>query len=395
MGILPIEPIMPITPMLAQDSNHIVLHVDVQQFFIDNEYSANRVDGYTLPGFTMRPYLAWQVNPKVEFQAGVHWLHYWGNSGYPRGPINEPSPASSDTVDAIHLLPWMQAKVGITPEITLVAGSLVNTDGHGLPYPLYNPERLYAVDPEAGLQMLADFSHLNADLWVDWRNFIWQHSTTQEVFNVGVSLQPRWPINNRWEIYLPLHLLVQHHGGESLADTTLGHDNRSNASVGIGLNYRHNKLTITAEAHAMHYSRSGEPEGTLIYDEWGCLRSNPIDFKQGWGGYAMLKASYRNTNAELSYWMSEKFVPLLGCYHFSNVSCNTPYMTHDRIQVLTLRGSHTLPLEHCDLTVLGAFHYYFPYTGDRKDYWKCYMPDEGMFSFGCLINIHPTIVLVK
>lgn len=398
MGLTPINPansFLPINAVHAQDSNRITLQVDVQHFFIDNEYIANRIDGYTLPGFVLRPYVSWQVNPKVELQIGANWLHYWGNTGFPKGPLNEIRPAANDTVDAIHLLPWMQAKISFTPEIQLVIGSLVNTDGHGLPYPLYNPERIYAVDPESGLQMLFDYRHLKADIWVDWRNFIWQHSNTQEVFNAGLSLLPRWPVGDKWEMYLPLHVLVQHHGGQALTDRNMGHDNRWNSSAGIGLRYSHKDLALSAEAHAMYYCRTGESEGTLVYDEWGCLRSYPLNFKQGWGGYALLRTNYRNSELEMSYWASEKFVPLLGLYHFSNISSNTPNITFDRIQVITLRGSHTVQLGVCDLTLLGGFHYYFPYTGDRKDYWKCYMPDTGMFSLGCLINIHPSITLLR
>ena len=389
--------ISPIGSAAAQtaDSSRLALHADVHLFFTDNEYSANRVDGYTLPGFTLRPYVEWHVDPAVTLQAGMHWLHYWGHAGFPHGPVNDVLSLASDSLDAVHLLPWMQATVAFTPGLRLVVGSLVNTDGHGLPYPLYNPERLYATDPEAGVQLLADWRHLKADLWCNWRNFIWYRSATQEVFDIGMSLRPTLPLGGDWTLAVPLHLLVQHHGGEGLADTNLGHVNHSNAAAGLAFSRCHNGLRLAAEGYAMLYSRSGEPENPLVYDEWGCLRSEPVNFKQGWSAYALLKADWRSTVAEVSYWTGERFVPLLGPLHFSNVSANTPHMTHDRIRVLTLRASHAWHWPHSSLTLHGAFHYYFPYTGDRTDYWKCYMPDATMFSLGCMLDLHPSLTLIR
>lgn len=396
MGFLPVQPIKPILPipsLHAQDTA-ISLRVEGLAFFVDNEYSGSLTDGYTLPGFVLRPHVDWRLDRRVTLQLGANWLHYWGNHGFLRGPVNGVVPMASDTVSTLHIVPWLQACIDFTPELSLVLGSLVNTDGHGLPLPLYNQERIFATDPEAGAQLLADWRWLKADVWVDWRDFIWYGSPRQEVFNCGAALTPRLPLGSGFVLTMPLHALVQHHGGEGLADTTMGHNNRFNGSAGLGLDYRNGELHLAARCQGMLYTRSGEEEGTLVYDDWGCLISKPVNFKHGWGALATAEAEYGRAHADVSYWTGEKFIPLLGSYHFSNLSENTPDMTHDRTRVVTLRGCYTWTFRDCRLMLTGAYYHYFPCTGDRTDYWKCQIPAENMFSFGLLLHFNPTIRLL-
>lgn len=381
-------------PVAAQDSARLALHLDGTLFFVNNEYTGNRLDGYTLPGFALQPKVEWRMDRLVSLQGGLHWLHYWGAVGFPQGPLNEVHPLGSDTLGPLHVVPWLQARIALAPALTLVLGSLHNADGHGLPYPLYNPERLYAVDPDAGAQLLLDCRHAAADLWVDWRRFIWYRSPFQEIINGGLTLVPRLPLG-AWELALPLHTVVQHHGGEGLYDSTQSHYNHFNAAAGLRLGYTGGDLRLTAEAYALHYSRTGGPEGQLVYDEWGCLRSEPLRFKQGWGASTRLHAAWRGAEAEVAYWVGERFVPILGSYHYSNVSSNTPSMTHDRIRVLSAGARYRWQFGDCDLEMQGTLYHYFAYTADRKDYWKCYCPAETMFGLGALLRLHPTIPLVR
>jgi len=377
----------------AQDST-IVLHLKSSNFFVNNEYSGSRLDGCTLPGFTLRPYIEWRIEPRVTIEVGTHWLHYWGNNGFHYG-INEVHPLANDTTQALHFLPWMQARIQFAPWGKLVLGSLVNTDGHGMPLPLYNPERLYATDPESGLQLLFDHKYIKADIWVDWREFIWYHSKKQEMFFAGSSIRPQLPLSDNWKLSLPLAFIVQHRGGEGLADTSMGHISRYNMSAGLSVSYKLGDFSISAEGYAMYYSRSGHDETTPVHDASGRLLSEPIDFKQGSGYLATLKAAYHDNEAEAGYWSSEKFMPLQGCYHFSNISLNTPKLLFDRIQTLYLKVRHTWPLGPCSLTLEGAYYYYPPSTGDRTGYWKCYFPAESMYAFGIHFNLNNLNIKLK
>ena len=384
----------PMSSANAQDSVRLALHLDGTLFMVDNEYTGCRLDGYTLPGFALRPTVAWRLGGPLTLQGGLHWLHYWGGSGFPPGPLNEVRPTGSDTLVGPHILPWLRARFDFGNNVTLVVGSLNNTDGHGLVCPLYNRERLYAVDPEAGAQLLIEQRLLTADLWVDWRQFIWDRSPMQEIINGGLTLVPRWS-SGRWSAELPLAAVVQHRGGEGLTDTTLGHYNLLNATVGLRLGYRIGSMWLKAEGYLLGYARTGHPEGELVYDEWGCLRSEPLDYKRGWGAWTRMAAQWDHGAIEVAYWVSERFRPILGSYHYSNFSSNTSSMTHDRIKVLSVGGHYRWQWTGYDLELQGTLYHYFPFTADRKDYWKCYCPSETMASLGVLVRLHPTIRLIK
>ena len=377
----------------AQDTSRITLCIDNLHFFVDNEYAASRVDGYTLPGFVLRPRVEWRVEERVKVAAGVHWLHYWGNQSFPNETLEGWNSADSSH-SPLHLLPWLQARVDFTPWLTAVFGSLDNNEGHHLPLPLYNPERQYAADPETGVQLLMDHRAVQADLWVDWRNYIWNHSPEQERFAAGFSVRGRLHLGDNWELYLPLHGVLLHNGGEGVTDTTLPVRSRMNGAAGIGVSATLGNLDIAAEGYLMGYYNNRGENSTPVRDSLGYMVSPGMDFRSGWGFYPVLKAGYKGWHLEASYWQGKRFVPLLGCYHFSNISSNTPDMTHDRIRVLTVRGGYTYHgLKHCTLSTEGAYYHYFHYTGDRTGYLKVISPASDLFSVGLFLHLHPIITL--
>ena len=377
----------------AQDTSRITLCIDNLHFFVNNEYAASRVDGYTLPGFVLRPRVAWRVEERVKVEAGVHWLHYWGNHSFPNKTLEGWNSADSSH-SPLHMLPWLQAKVDLSPWLTAVFGSLDNNDGHHLPLPLYNPERQYAADPEAGVQLMVNRRAVQADLWVDWRNYIWNHSPEQDRFAAGFSVRGRLPLGDNWELYLPLHGVLLHNGGEGVTDTTLPVRSRMNGAAGIGVSATLGNLDIAAEGYLMGYYNNRGENSTPLRDSLGYMVSPGMDFRSGWGFYPVLKAGYKGWHLEASYWQGKRFVPLLGCYHFSNISSNTPDMTHDRIRVLTVRGGYTYGrLKHCTLSVEGSYYHYFPFTGDRTGYLKVISPASDLFSVGLFLHLHPRITL--
>lgn len=377
----------------AQDNSRVTLCIDNLHFFVDNEYAASRVDGYTLPGFVLRPKVEWRIEDRVKVEAGVHWLHYWGAHGFPQSTLEGWNDYSTDA-QQLHVLPWLQARVELTPWLNAVFGSLENNEGHHLPLPLYNPERQYAADPEAGVQLLVDHHVVQTDLWVDWRNYIWNHSPLQEQFAAGFSVRGRLHLGDNWELYVPLHGVLLHNGGEGVTDTTMLVRSRMNGAAGLGLSAKLGDLNIAAECYLMGYYNNRGENGTPIRDSLGWMISKPIDFRTGWGFYPVLKANYKGWQMEASYWQGEQFVPLLGCYHFSNISSNTSDMTHDRIRVLTVRGGYTYSgLKHCTLSAEATYYHYFPFTADRTGYLKVYSVASELFSVGLFLHLHPRIGL--
>ena len=385
-----------ISSVWAQDSSRLTLQVDNLHFFVDNEYAASRVDGYTLPGFVMRPRIVWQMEPRVKVEGGVHWLHYWGAHTYPANRSLGAWNAASDTSTRAHVLPWLQARVDFTPWLSLVMGSLDNNQCHHLPLPLYNPELQYAADPEAGVQLLVDHTAVQADVWVDWREFIWNHSPTQEQITAGLSARGRLHNDSGWELYLPVHIVAQHTGGEAVVDTQAVMHTHMNVAGGVGAEYHGGKLRIAAEVYGAGYLNPDGEEWSVVRDSLGWWNEKPRDFRFGWGVFPTVKMSYGGFSLDASYWVGEKFVPILGCYHFSNRSSNTSDMVHNRIRVLSLRGRYAWrQFRQCTLALEGSYYHYFPFTADRTNYLKVNSVASDLFSFGLFLHLHPTFSLQR
>ena len=372
------------------DSSRLRLTVENHHFFRNNEYAGERLDGYTLPGFYLRPQLQWQVESRVRLSAGMHWLHYWGAYRYPsnRSYADRPLPVHSDTTTAVHLLPWVQARVDFNPTVSLILGSLESRDGHGLPQPLFEPELRYAADPEAGAQLLGQRPWMDLDLWVNWHEFIFAQSDHQERFYIGLSSRLKWEIkktslptpHSSLTFYLPLYAIATHYGGESLTVYLRNH-HQANYAGGLGVDWTQGDLGTGLEVLALGYIQR---KGSI----------HPYD--NGWGIYPTLSFRYREAGLRLSYWHGEGFIPILGSPLFSNASANTEGLTIDRNRLLTLRLDYRWRrFKSCEVTLEGELHHCLPWTGDRPGYPKVERDGRTLFGFGIHVKLNPSITLLR
>lgn len=364
-------------------------------FFHNNEFNGEKVNGGTLPGFVLRPKVVWQPDGHLRVEGGLNWLYYWGASRYPGGVTYDGLAMYADTaMSPVHLRPWLRAKVRLLPWLSMVLGDLENS-GHGLPRPLYNRERELTADPEAGAQLLVTAGDFSADAWVDWRNFIWLGSPTQERLVSGVTARSSFGFG-QWELYMPLHAVVQHKGGQSLTDT-MAVCNTGNGSAGLGVGRRVGKARLSAEMHAMGYLRKMN-----YHHPWSKAEDTaPREFDKGWGLYGLVRAEWdlaktcRGTSllVECSFWRGEAFVPLLGSPHYSNVSANTPELTLDRMDVVTLHTAYTASQwsKLYSVRFAGVMYIYLPFSGDRPGYPKVERGVEMSYTLGAYIHINPTL----
>lgn len=373
------------------------LQLDGEGFFYDNEHAGStRVNGYTLPGFYLRPHLNWRIDEYLQLQLGVHWLHFWGNhsphDANEVGLIN----TALDSIQPPMVVPWMQLRITPARDLTIILGS-IPSEGHRLPLPLYNNERIFADRPENGFQILFRKPWLDLDLWVDWQRFAWNRSPHREVFIAGLSSEGTLLVHQTG-LHLPLHIVIQHLGGENRTDTLRKVETHCNLATGIGVSRQIGQWDLRADYLAMLYGRTGAPEGDLLYipnwEDWWYLTSPRRNFKHGLGIYPRLTVQWRNLWMEGSYWVGDKFVPILGCYHYSNVSVNTSDMTHDRIRVAALRASWTFkPSDKYHLKIYGAWFHYYPYSADRTNNEKVQGSAAEMLSFGLQLHFNPAIDL--
>ena len=355
--------LLPLLPLHAQDD--IRLHLDGQHFLIDNEYFGLHNQGYTLPGFRLDPTLAWQVDERLQLKLGVHWLHYWGAHRYPAGFTYGVLPTEADSTTSRHVLPLLQARYAPTKHLTLVMGSL-DASSHGLVAPLFNSKRLQAADPESGAELLLCFSHFEADVWVDWQQFVWRRSPYQEQFLMGIHAA--WRTNwGQWGLEVPVSFLGKHTGGQMLA-TPMRVKNIFNESVGIEAERmlqagRLEKLRIGM--HLLHYHSSG-PTG--------------LPAPSGNGLYLHATLAVRPVDATIAYWHGHRFESILGSPLYYSHSVVDPTAVFNKVDLFsfTLRYNPTG-------SPLGLFATVFRYV-DQQD---------PLFSFGCTLSFHPTISLRK
>ena len=369
MGLIPIQPIGLFNTIMAQDSARLALRVDASQFFQDNEYFGLHAEGYTLPGFYLRPVVEWHVTPLATLEAGAHWLHFWGARNYPSAQSLNVWQRESDTATAAHVLPWVRAEMAWKRERAEWRVVMGNLRPHKLPMPLYNPERLYAADPEAGVQMMMDAKHFDLDVWVDWREYIWQRSSRQERFTAGVSSQ--WATSfGKWGVLVPLHVIGQHVGGQGLAEHKPV-QNHFNGAIGLMGQLRGENFELTGGCYAMGYTQKNAPD---------------IPYKRGWGLHPVVNGKCALWGGELGmdagYWHGHGFVPLLGSVLFSNVAYvdGITYFRYNRM--MSIGANYRWKIECGELKVEGRWYRYF----EKKD--------PSQYSVGVFIDLAPRLTIV-
>ena len=385
MGIMGILSIMPINSIQAQspaDSTALSFRVNGYLFFWDNEYFGRRIEGYTLPGFHLTPKLIWSNGKHLTLEGGVSWLHYWGAHSYPNTMSYGVLPDYSDTSTWMHVVPWLQAKLQIAKGLELTLGSINPSENHLLPQPLRNIEREIAADPECGLMLDAWNDWGKANLWIDWREFIWNQSPRQERFTMGLSGKIFLDLpTTDFSISLPAHFIAQHVGGQVLAQTT-PIQNNFNAATGLGItnNYPVFNCYFDLSCRVMWYHQHGNAG---------------VPFSQGWGIYPELQMEFNESWLLLaSYWHGKDFVPLLGSWHFSNLSANSAGLTFDRTRVATLSvGWKWYPLPSCGLTLKGILYHYLPSTGTFADGTTQEYGHRNQFSVGVTFSFIPIVRL--
>lgn len=197
-----------VPPEYRLDSAHtreLRLKVDNLSFFKDNEFSGNIMKGYSLPGLWVEPRLTYQPLKNIRLDAGLHALIYHGTYHYPNYAYRDIAQwKGSEYQKGAHLLPIFRAQVAMR-RCNIVLGNLYGAGHHRLLLPLYNPELNLTADPENGVQVLYDHPRLHLDVWVNWESFIFEGSTHQEAFIVGLS--SRLNLNkpeSRVHCYLPV-----------------------------------------------------------------------------------------------------------------------------------------------------------------------------------------------
>ena len=367
------------------DTNEVrkmYLDINVLSFFKNNEFSGEKVKGYTLPGFRLSPEVSLTLARNIRMDIGLSMLRYWGAEAYPCYSYQNIAEWKSEQYHkGLHVSPIMRAQWAVTPNFNVVLGSLFNRYNHSLCSPLYNNELNYTADPENGVQLLYDSKYFNADMWLNWQNFVFSNDDEQEMFTFGFSSKVNLLVDSSgFNISIPLQYLAQHRGGEITALELRQVQTISNYSAGLSFSYLFNRRYLKDVAFSCYYVGYIQNAGTLY------------PFGNGFGVYPELRVNVAGFEVNMAYWVSENFISILGSPHYNNLSLKTPDMLFDKMDIFTANIDYCyLKSKYYSLGVeLGMVHY-FPYTGDRPGFPKIERGTATSFTFGVYMNINPRI----
>lgn len=268
-------------------------------FFQNNEYANTFVDGYTLTGAMLRPKLGYSPADRLYLEVGAHLLKYNGKDGL------------------VNAAPWFSARYQFSDRFSVITGNLDQTNQHGLPEQLWEPERIYSDKPEAGLQFLYSGKRLNAQTWVSWEQFIQKNDPYQEHFTVGITSDYRVFSNSRFALSFPIELLFYHKGGEINLAGSDGIRPRVQTQVNLGIGF---DLSI----------KLGQKIKSLDLNWHGfgyAAQSGESSTDPGSARLLEAKLKTRHSVFSLSHWKAYQFIAPKGRELYQSVSYNNPSQT--------------------------------------------------------------------
>lgn len=277
-------------------------------FFQNNEYVSALADGYTLTGAMLRPKLSYSPVGGLYVEAGAHLVKYNGKD------------------QLINAVPWFSARYQFSDHFAVVTGNLDQTNQHGLPEQLWEPERMFTDKPEAGLQFLYTGEKLNAQTWVNWEQFIQKGDPYQEHFTFGLAGDCKVIENQALTVQLPVNLLFYHQGGEININPDGPRprvQTHANVLAGwkLAMKVGEKVKTVNLNAFWLGYKAVTEDSNTLPF---------------GKGHAYLLEASVqtRSSHFSLGYWNAFQFIAPKGRLLYQSVSNSDPALTQpDRSMV--------------------------------------------------------------
>ena len=180
----------------TNDSSHLLLSVNASTFFNNNEYFDAPIEGYTLTGAYLQPFLQYQINPNLRLGAGVHLLKYNGRDKLEQA------------------LPLFRIDYFINNNLSIIMGSYNGGECLMLPEPMYHFENQFNNLVNNGILINYLNSFIYSKTWLNWESFIKPGDTFQEELSFGSSNQINLLKKDHLSLKIPAVVLVHHRGGQ-------------------------------------------------------------------------------------------------------------------------------------------------------------------------------------
>ena len=334
------------------DSNKLFLGINMLGFVKDNEFFDTVIEGYTLFGYQLNPYLSYNIAKNVRLDAGVYVQKDFGNDDYSE------------------VMPTLSLKIR-SNNVNFIFGTLEGSVHHRLIEPLYDFERVLNNRLENGVQLIwMRDNNLFLDTWIDWRKMIYPNSTEPERFTGGISFSKTLFTFGNMHVDLPLQLVASHQGGQ--IDTV---DNEVITSFNMA-----GGLTL-------------EGTGPDIIQNWGIKlyaasyntdANDPVFNEEGFGFFLnpYVKTTFGLTVMG-SYWHGDKFLSIQGSPLYTSVNDQYPSRVDKKREFLMLRFLYDLKVAD-GLTLTARAEPFYDTYADTVEY-----------SFGLYLNFSERFFLLN
>lgn len=280
-----------------------------QNFFKNDEYFGDFIEGYTLPGYKLQPSIFYNIASNVSIEVGAQMLQYGGTNKFD------------------HIFPIVTAQWQINPTFSLTMGMIDGGIHHELPEAILDPETQLDGRPETGIQIKAHTSNFYGELFMNWQQFIKMGDTIPERFMAGLSIfYSNKNSDNQLYIDIPFHLTVSHIGGQ-----ISNYDDRmqslANGSLALRFNKNINKFVQNLFI---------ETEGLFFYTMTG---SDVRPFANGGAFYPKIGIISRLFDTTLGYYHAKDFFALHGNPLFMSLSNYKNDVYISRRQMITAEAN--------------------------------------------------------
>jgi hypothetical protein len=300
------------------NTSPLLLHIHTLSFIKNNEYFNRIIEGHTIAGHHIHPYLKYTTPENITTSLGLFTQRNWAEPHF-----------FSLVIPTFRLQYQRQAT-------TLLIGNLHGGSFHRLIQPLYDIERSLINGPEAGLQLYYNHQHTFLDIWLHWITLLNKPNIIPEELVAGLSFEQVLGCISIAKVKLPLQIMLYHLGGQGMAvkdfslwigaiggciDFPLSENSFFN---GISLNsyYIANRyIKEVARPFKTGYAFLGE---LALYNNWFTIQASY------WNGYGFssenlgdpLYQSVNITNKKITYQENHRHLILLNLCFQRQVTTN-------------------------------------------------------------------------
>ncbi len=285
-------------PFIEEKVTDKDLYFDIvgNNFFKNNEYESEFLQGYTLSGYSLQPTLEYYTNPDFRIMGGVNLLKYNGIGTFTQ------------------VIPIVSAHLKLTSNLQLIMGALKGGIQHEMLEPIFNSERQYSRPVENGAQFLYDSKHLKVDFWGDWEQFIFEGDTIPEKFSIGLNANYLVSsLVDQVKFTIPFQFLARHVGGE-ISNYTDEVQTYVNIATGVKMDAVLQGGFIKGVRSSVYYLGYKDAQNTGL-----------LGVTQGKALYADCALKYKYGEFYTGYFTGHNFMGVMGNGLFNAVSSGENY----------------------------------------------------------------------